>query len=302
MPPMFLLRQIKNRLIYLATKGAVSLIGRVPERWMPALGRGLGALAYAAAGFERRCACRQLRSAFGSKLSVARSRRLTRGVFNRLALSAVELARMVRNFEQRPNVVLPPSSLRALDEASALGRGVIFVTAHLGNWELMAATLARAGYPIFTVAKKSYDPGFTKMIHKARGDFGVRAIYRGDKGASAAMLRALRNNAVLGFLIDQDTDVPSVFAPFFGRPAKTPAAPAVLALRLGAPIVVGSIFRNTRDGSHAVEIEPFEVSGSVEEVTAALNLLLETRIRRHPCEWVWFHRRWKSAERKTEAA
>lgn len=206
---------------------------------------------------------------------------------------------MVRNPERRPKVVISPSSLRALDDASSLGRGIIFVTAHLGNWELMAATLARAGYPIFTAAKKSYDPRFTKMIHKARCDFGVRAVYRGDKGAFAAMLRALRNNGVLGFLIDQDTDVPSVFAPFFGRPAKTPSAPAVLALRCGAPIVVGSISRNIRDGSHTVDIEPFNVSGGVEEITAALNLRLEARIRKHPSEWVWFHRRWKSAERAT---
>ena len=115
---------------------------------------------------------------------------------------------------------------QVLDEALEGGRGVIFVTGHVGNWELMAAALASLGYPIHTVAKRSYDPRFTEMIEQTRADFGVRAIYRGDAGAAAAMIRVLRKNGVLGFLIDQDTDVPSVYAPFFGRAAKTPSGPA----------------------------------------------------------------------------
>ncbi len=193
-----------------------------------------------------------------------------------------------------PETKVSATARRTLDEALALGRGVIFVTAHLGSWELMAATLARLGYPIHTVAKRSYDDRFTKMIETARSRFGVRAVYRGDPGAAAAMLRVLRGNGILGFLIDQDTDVPSVFAPFFGKPAKTPSGPAVFALRTGAPIVVGTISRKGGTPMHRIDIVQAAQGSDVYDTTAALNRLLEARIRRHPSEWVWFHRRWKS--------
>ena len=294
MPTVF--RRIKNRLIFAAAKAAVFLVGRLPKSWTPAIGRGIGGAAFAAAGYERRCAGRQLKEAFGARMTEERARMLTRGVFNRLAWSAVELSRMIRNPKERPEARLSESGGRVLDEALQGGRGVIFVTGHVGNWELMAATLAALGYPIHTVAKRSYDPRFTTMIERARATFGVRAIYRGDAGAAAAMIRVLRGNGVLGFLIDQDTDVPSVYAPFFGLAAKTPSGPAVLAHRRGVPVVLGTISRTGGGGSHRIDIIPVPLDDDAEKTTAALNRLLEARIRRHPAEWVWFHRRWKSRE------
>lgn len=296
-----MLRRIKNGLIYFITQVACFVIGIMPSRWVRTAGRCLGALAHAVAGYERNCARRQLQTALGVRMTIPRSRRLTRGVFNRLAWNAVELVHMSRNPNLHPIVHLGGNAAATLADALALGRGVIFVTGHIGNWELMAATLARLGYPIFTVAKRSYDPRFTKMIEAARLRFGVRVIYRGDKGAAAAMLRVLRNNGILGFLIDQDTDVPSITAPFFGRPAKTPSGPAVFAHRTFAPMVGGAIFRKTADGSHRIEIVPIGPATDVVQTTARLNQFLENRIRRHPTEWVWFHRRWKSTEQRTAA-
>jgi Kdo2-lipid IVA lauroyltransferase/acyltransferase len=93
--------------------------------------------------------------------------------------------------------------------------------------------------------------------------------------------------------IDQDTRVPGAFVPFFGRPAFTPVGAAILAQRTGAAVVVGSSHR-LGDGSHVVEIETFGVGGDPETATAALTAVLETRIRRHPTQWVWFHERWKT--------
>jgi KDO2-lipid IV(A) lauroyltransferase len=294
-------RRVKNSLIFFAARLACRILGCVPKRMVPAAGRGLGALAYFLAGYERNCAERQLRTALGLHASPRRIRRLTRGVFNQLGTSAVELLRMLRYPEARPTVVLSQNARQTLDEALALGRGVIFITGHIGNWELMAATLARLQYPIHTVAKQSYDPRFTAMIQKAREDFGVRVIHRGDKGAATAMRRVLKNNGILGFLIDQDTDVPSVFVPFFGRPAKTPSGPAAFALRTGAPVVAGLIRRRTGNAGHCIEIMPMPPGRDVIETTARFNAVLERHIRRRPSQWVWFHRRWKSTQ-QTEAA
>ncbi|MCP4602159.1 MAG: lysophospholipid acyltransferase family protein [Proteobacteria bacterium] len=294
-------RRIKNTLIYYLTRFAVILFGLVPARFVTRTGQLIGALAHFVAGDERRLARHHLSMAFGLTGSERRVHLLARGVFCELGVSAIELCRLSHSLNKHPRVVIPKESRRALDRALAEEKGVIFVTGHLGNWELMAITLASLGYPISTIAKESYDSRFTKLIDRFRRDAGVQAIYRGQPGASATMLRALKENRVLGFLIDQDTSVPSMFVPFFGRPAYTPTGAAVLAVRKGIPIVVGTIHR-TADGGHVVEIAPCPVRQDVKETTAELTHQLETRIRSHPSQWIWFHKRWKTRPAEKEVA
>jgi KDO2-lipid IV(A) lauroyltransferase len=170
---------------------------------------------------------------------------------------------------------------------------VVFATLHLGNWELMAVALARAGYPISTVAKESHDPRFTRLLARERARFGVECIYRGRPGAVAGILRALKRGRVLGLLIDQDTRVPGVFVPFFGREAFTPVAAAAIALRTGAPVVVGTI-RRLRGGGHEVTIEPCPLPAGERDATALITRRFEERVRRRPSQWVWFHERWRT--------
>ena len=169
----------------------------------------------------------------------------------------------------------------------------MFATGHIGNWELMAAALARSGFPITAIAKESYDPRFTRLIEGERRRFGVEVIHRGQAGSSAATLRALRSGRVLGLLIDQDTRAPGTFVPFFDEPAFTPTGAATLAMRTGAPLVVGAIRRTPR-GGHVVDIERCASPADAAEGTASLTAALERKIRRHPSQWVWFHERWKT--------
>ncbi len=288
-----MLRRIKNSLIYYAVRSIVAILGRTPRCLVSAVGRLLGSIACRVAGTEFRIAEKQLACALGLPIPGRRVRRLARGVFRELATSVVELAGVLGASHRIPRVEVSPASRRVLDEALAAGKGVIFITGHIGNWELMAIALARLGYPISTVARKSYDPRFTRWIHRERKRFGVEAVYRHDRGAAAAMLRALRKGRVLGFLIDQDTRVPSVFVPFFHKDASTPVGPGVFAQRTGAPVVVGSI-RRFPDGGHRIALEALAVPGDAAGATQMMTARLERRIRRHPTQWVWFHRRWNT--------
>jgi KDO2-lipid IV(A) lauroyltransferase len=288
-----MLRQIKNELIYHLTRVAVTFIGFVPSRFTALVGRWIGSLAHVVAKKDRELAAQNLSLSLGPSASRRRVEMLTRGVFHRLGQSAVEICRIANSQDKTPVVRVPPKSRVALDEALSRGRGVVFVTGHIGNWELMAVELAMLGYPISTVARESYDPRFTRLIEKFRARAGVQAVYRGRPGSSAAMIRALKKNRVLGFLIDQDTRVPGTFVRFFGRPAHTPIGPAAIAIRFGAPVVVGTIHR-TAGGEHVVDIASCPIPSDINEATAKLTSILETRIRRHPTEWVWFHRRWKT--------
>jgi KDO2-lipid IV(A) lauroyltransferase len=293
MMPAALLRGTKNFIVYFLSRIALATIGLVPARLTAGAGCLLGRIAHRVARRERRIARRQIAAALRLDEGGRRAACLTRGVFAHLGTGAVELARVMRSPDRAPRVDLPETSRRALDEALAVGRGVVFAAGHIGNWELMAAELARLGYPISTVAKPSYDPRFTRLIDHFRDRLGVQAIYRGRPGAATAMLRALKRNRVLGLLIDQDTAVPSVFVPFFGRPAKTPLGAASLALRSRAEVVAGSI-RRRADGTHEILIERHALPSDETAATARLTAALEARIRSRPSQWVWFHERWKS--------
>lgn len=286
-------RQAKNWLIYHAVHLAMRLVGATPPRLQKGLVAFLAETAWILAARPRDLALSQMSRALGR--SRAGVEPLARGLFEHLAKSAVEICRYLRRPDEAPAIELDTASKAALDGALSEGRGVVFVTAHMGNWELMASGLAGLGYPISTVAKASYDPRFTAMMDKARRDAGIQPIYRGRAGTVAAMLRALRSNRVLGLLIDQDTKVPSAFVPFFGRPAKTPLGAAVLARRCGAAVVVGTC-RRRRLGTLRVDIARVSLE-KMDDVsaTAHLTALLESRIRRSPSQWIWFHERWKSS-------
>ena len=188
----------------------------------------------------------------------------------------------------------PAEDRAVLDAALARGKGVVFVSGHVGSWELLARRVALAGYPCQTIAKETTDPRTTALIERFRSSSQLRSIWRGRAGAAKAMLRALKAGQILGLLIDQDTDVQSVWVPFFGHLAKTPRAAADLALRTGAAVVMG-FCRREADGRYRLSMEALPGEGlDALELTARMTARIEAAVRAAPEQWVWMHRRWKS--------
>jgi len=178
------------------------------------------------------------------------------------------------------------------------GKGAVYVTGHIGNWELMAHAVANRS-SLSVVAAPIEPEGVNDIIVGLRARMGVRTVLRGRPGASRELIRVFRENRVLGILIDQDTDVESAFVEFMGRPAWTPTAAASMAIKFGAPVVFGHIER-MEDGRHRVTIEgPLELirTGDDEKDivtnTALLTKKIEDCIMRNPEQWVWMHRRWR---------
>lgn len=184
-----------------------------------------------------------------------------------------------------------------LDKALEEGKGLIVVTYHFGNWELMGTATVLCGYPLDVIYQRQANPLSDEYINKTRRLMGMRIIERGE--AVSRSIRALRDNRLVAFLSDQDAHEEGVFAPLFGRPASTPRGPAVLSLRLGIPVVTTVSMRDA-DGTHRVIIRPLEIerSGSMEEdvyaIASEFNSRLEQHIRECPSQWLWFHRRWKT--------
>jgi KDO2-lipid IV(A) lauroyltransferase len=292
-------KRARRYLRFQLIRAALFAVQLLPLSAIAPLGRLLGGLANALFRGEVRKALASLEVAFPGQ-SEAERRATVRAMFTHLAMSALELAlidKLDPVLEQY--VELPPEERAKFDAALAPGKGMLFVTGHIGNWELLARRFAMAGYSCATIAKESNDARLTALIEAVRARGKLRTIWRGQPGAAKDMLRQLKTGGVLGLLIDQDTKVQGVFVDFFGRKAFTPRAAGDLALRSGATPVVGTI-RRKPGGGHVIRIEllqaPAELKGEAAsvELTQRYSAALEDAIRAQPPEWVWMHQRWKT--------
>ncbi len=291
-----MLKRLRRRLRYWLIKLALYLFGWLPARFAGNVGERLGALAYHLARGERRKALASVHRAF-PELDALQQHALVRRNFVHLGRAAGELV-AIRDIDAHAAdwIDWPAADRAVLDAALAHRKGIVFVTAHLGNWELLARTVGRSGYSAYAVSREASDGWMSSLIERFRNGGDVKVIWRGAPSAARQMVRALRENGVLGILIDQDTRVQSVWVPFFRHPAKTPRAAADLAIRTGAPVVVGFAARD-RDGKYRIAMREIPVpqgSNAVTELTAGLTSAIEAGIRSYPEQWVWMHERWKS--------
>ena len=292
------MKRLKRAVRYGLVRVGVALLGLLPLTWASALGAAVGSVAAALARGARRKALAGLARAFPEKTEAERAA-LMRACFRHLGRMALELV-CVRQLDARVEewVEWPAESRAAFDAAQARGKGVVFVTGHVGNWELLARRAGLAGYPVHTIAREASDARTTALIERFRTSGGVKPIWRGKPSAAKEMLRALKSGGFLGLLIDQDTKVQSVWVPFFGHLAKTPRAAADLALRTGAAVLIGYCHRvaphRYRITMRDVPLPDGDGEARVTALTATLTLELERAIREHPEQWVWMHERWKS--------
>jgi Kdo2-lipid IVA lauroyltransferase/acyltransferase len=294
-PPLH--KRLKRFVRYLVVRFAASLAGMLPVRFVSGLGAALGRIGFVVARGERHKALSHVTLAFPDK-SDAERKAIARASFEHLGRCVGELVCAPQIDAQLDAWVEWSAADRAvLDTALARGKGVLFISGHVGNWELTARGVTARGYDGTSIAREASDPRTTALIEKLRASGNTGTIWRGHPGAAKAMLKQLRAGKILGLLIDQDTKVQSVFVPFFGRLAATPRAAADLALRTGAALVVGTCPRVApfRYRLSLVEVPVPETEGeaAVIALTSTLTRRLEEVIRAYPEQWVWMHERWK---------
>ncbi|HEX7050438.1 MAG TPA: lysophospholipid acyltransferase family protein [Longimicrobiales bacterium] len=293
---------VAHRIEDLAVRCA-ALLGRLPGDAAGRFGALLGRIAYRPLGIRRHDVERHLRLAFPEKperwiraTAAAAYAHLGREAMALLRLSSLDRAAVIACTEV--------DGLDAFQAALGRGRGLVLVTGHLGNWELGGAALAARGVPIDVVAQRQSNPLFDRRIVQARERLGMRVIERRD--ATRLGLRALRRGRVLAFVADQDARRAGAFVPFFGRSASTHRGPALLALRTGAAVFLGTAPRQP-DGRYHIRLEEITVDRDgpledvVDRITAAFTHRLETAIRAAPGQYFWHHRRWKTRPREEQA-
>jgi KDO2-lipid IV(A) lauroyltransferase len=211
------------------------------------------------------------------------------------------LARMLWTFARFPQITaenvgtwIRYDGLEHFLEARKKGRGVLFATAHLGNWELSAFAHALLTEPMDIVVRPLDRSNVDRVVEARRQLSGNRIIGKWD--AARPILRGLAANRAVGILIDQNTALSEgVFVDFFGRPACANAALAKIAARTGAPVIPGFALWSDQEQRHVLKFYPaVEMTGDAARDTQALHSVLEQVIRQHPGQWLWLHRRWKT--------
>ncbi len=295
------LQSVKNHLLYAGARSLLALLRLVPAGALPVLGRRLGSLLHSL-GVGRAQAEQNLARVFEDLPSDERNR-LGRAVYAELGTYLGESVAQLFHPEALSPLPFEVGSREALVAAAGEGRGVIFASAHLGPWERVAGSLVRHGFPLTTLARESYDPRFLSLYERLRRGVGVGVIYRGDSRAPLRIVRALQRGDVLGMPMDLASRVASVDVDFLGSPARTAVGPARIALRTGAPMVVGTAVAHGDGLALALRVTPIETGdltrdeAGERELTRRVNEELSRRIRAFPQGWVWMHPRWGKSER-----
>jgi Kdo2-lipid IVA lauroyltransferase/acyltransferase len=241
----------------------------------------------------RRTAMRNLEMAYPEKPPAER-RAIADEVFVSIARLIWIFARFPKLNRQNIHELIRYDGLEHFLEAKKRGCGVLFATAHFGNWELSAFAHALLTEPMNIMIRPLDNPGIDRLVEDRRQLSGNRLIVKWD--AARAVLRALHQNEAVGVLIDQNTSPQEgVFVDFFGTPACANAAFAKIAAKTGAAVIPGFAIWSDGESKYVLKFyPPLEVSGDPAEDTRRLHCLLEKVIREHPGQWLWIHRRWKT--------
>ncbi len=290
-------KRISRWLAYQLVMLSVKVLGLFPPKWNFSLGK-LGWLAFWLVPRERKRALQSLNIAFGKELSPQERKKIAIGTFQHLGRCFFEWVELFYHHRLNLADFVSIEGIEYLDEGLARGKGVIFISAHLGNWELMASYVALLGYPVNIIARRINNQGVNDLMLKLRQQTGVNVIMRDKRSkVSKSIVKVLLKNEILGILMDQDARVDGVFVDFFGRPAHTPSGPVALALATGASIMPAFIIRKP-DGRHLLKMLPhfkLQVTGVKEQDiltnTQALTSIIEDYVRKYPTQWVWMHRR-----------
>lgn len=293
--------KIKHHVIYYSASVLIGFLGFLPFRWMGFLGRVFGLLVFKLAKKEREKTIRNIRTAFPKDMTWPQAEKLARSVWIRLGWNLFEVARWVpMSQEEVVSQVVRVRGWEHMENALARQKGVIIVSGHLGNWELMGAYFA-SKTPTVAVAQKLYDPRFDDLVTWMRSEkLKIPMIKRGL--ALRGILEALKNNNAICALVDQDTGNDGVFVPFFGKLAWTQSGVARIAYKTGAALVPAFVVRGV-DGRFEMHVErEIEVprTGDAEkdilETVRRYTEVIESYVKAYPDQWVWMHERWKTRQ------
>jgi len=284
--------------IYMLVVAVGFIVRRLPRSAALRLGTGIGSLLYRFVKRRRQIALNNLKMAFGDEREDEELKQIARASFQNMGKTLAEFLRLPKYSREHLLNLVQIDGIENLYNAMTAGKGVILVSAHLGNWEFGLHVIAMLTNNISGVVQKLNHHRLDRLLNSYRTGHGVEVIERGT--AVRPILRRLRQGRGIAIMSDQNAGDGGVFVDFFGIPASTPRGPIMFALRTGASVIYIFDIRQDDDSHLLTMSKPLElkISGDLETDikvnTARVTKHLEEVIRKYPSQWLWMHNRWKT--------
>lgn len=297
-----LVKRVKNSIVCAGANFGYALAQKLPRRIGLILFGAVGAIAFLFPNRERTRTISHLEFIYGKNWSKKQIWQCARNVYVQLGKNLFDSIYLAKRPKSVLDDIIQSDSFDSFTDAYNEGKGVIAITAHTGCFEMLLHYFAIRGFKCFAIGKRMFDPRLEALVRNMRS--GVNMEYMNKSENTRKMLRFLNDGKVFGVLIDQDTNVEGVFAPFLGYPAHTPSGPVKIAMKTGVPVFVATTLRQN-DDRHYVYLDKLELldTGDFEADLAAnvakANELICRTINKDPSQWVWMHRRWRRKPQET---
>lgn len=292
-------KRIKYSVLYYFIRFLIFIANLMPRKLWLAFCGWLGRMAYSLTPKFRERTIYHLGLAYSKEKSVSEIMALSKRVFIMLGKNGGDILRSlkVRTLSDLEKFLVT-EGLENFERAQARGKGVMFLTSHLGAFDLQVTNMALRGLNPNIIGTPLKDERLNELLFSYRNAYGAVAIERGKE--SVRLFKVLKSGGSIAILIDQDTKVKSRFVNFFGMQAATPIGATVLALRTGAAVVPTYIYlgEDGKQHMHILPEIPLVITGD-EETDLIVNTqnftqVTEQIVRQHPDQWVWMHERWKT--------
>jgi len=289
---------LRYRLEYALAWILIKVVGVLPRPLARAAGISIAWAVYVLHGKLRRVGMRNLELAFPEK-SLTERKRILHGVFTSLGRQVAEVCLFPKYTPQNVSKTVVYEGFENFERAVARGKGVLFLTGHLGAWELSAFAHSLYGHPLSIVMRPLDNPYLDRLTRRYRTMHGNKAV---DKDFARGLIAAMRKGETVGVLMDTNMIASQgVFVDFFGIPACTASGMARVALKTDAAVVPGFTIWDPQLKKYRLRFDPpvTLVRSKNREADVIANTQLFTKviedyIRRYPEQWLWVHRRWKT--------
>jgi len=292
-------KRIKYTALYYFVRFLIFSSNAVPRQWWLNFCGFLGSIAYHFVKDAREKVIVHLGLAYSGEKSIKEVISLSKQVFKMLGKNAGEILRamQVKTMADLDKILIT-HGLENFEQATTKGKGVIFLTCHLGAFDLQITNMSLRGLKPNIIGTALKDERLNEMLVQYRNAHGAIAIERGKE--TLRLIKALKTGGSIAILIDQDTNVKSCFVDFFGMKAATPVGAAILALKTGAAVVPTYIYLEEDGMQHMYVLPEIPLVNTGDEErdvvsnTQNYTRFIEDQVRKYPAQWVWMHERWKT--------
>jgi Kdo2-lipid IVA lauroyltransferase/acyltransferase len=284
--------------LYYLAKGLSIFFRYMPVEVALFIGRRFGMLFSLLNKKRYRIAYANLKAAFSDIYSPAEIKGLLKKAYANIGQGVVDVFLLPKINKAYIEKYITFEDFEIAEKVLAKGKGMIFLTAHFGTWEISHAALPYKGLAYKGIAREQKPYLLNRLLNDYRQIHGCRIVMKGP--AIKEALRALRRNDIVGMLVDQDAGKNGIFTDLFGRPASWHRGVIEMALKTGAAIVPGFAIRERGPYIRFKIFPPLQLSehldteAAVKDGLSQYARILEDILRRYPHQWLWQHRRWKS--------